>query len=196
MVLEHSTTVKRSICQPTPVFLPGEFHGQRSLLGYSPWGREQSDSTERLHFHTLPLICARHFPCPRSVIPCDNLGELSLLLFPCSIKLLSLPGHKIRETQVHMVPTAFGCWPWISCELGLLYLPAFPSLEEPDLADTPSRRYSGSLRVRVDTSLRRSSCQEECVCTGGLGPGRREDERMLRTGRWPSLPLPLPLGEP
>ena len=25
--------------QPTPVFLPGEFHGQRSLMGYSPWGR-------------------------------------------------------------------------------------------------------------------------------------------------------------
>ena len=26
--------------QPTPVFLPGEFHGQRSLVGYSPWGRK------------------------------------------------------------------------------------------------------------------------------------------------------------
>ena len=30
---------------PTPVFLPGEFHGQRSLVGYSPWGRKQ-DMTE------------------------------------------------------------------------------------------------------------------------------------------------------
>ena len=29
--------------QPTPVFLPGESHGQRSLIGYSPWGREESD---------------------------------------------------------------------------------------------------------------------------------------------------------
>ena len=28
---------------PTPVFLPGEFHGQRSLAGYSPWGRKESD---------------------------------------------------------------------------------------------------------------------------------------------------------
>ena len=36
--------------QPTPVFLPGEFHGQRSLVGYSPWGRKESDTTERLHF--------------------------------------------------------------------------------------------------------------------------------------------------
>ena len=32
--------------QPTPVFLPGEFHGQRSLLGYSPLGRKESDMTE------------------------------------------------------------------------------------------------------------------------------------------------------
>ena len=32
--------------QPTPVFLPGEFHGQRSLAGYSPWGHKESDMTE------------------------------------------------------------------------------------------------------------------------------------------------------
>ena len=37
--------------QPTPVFLPGESHGQRSLVGYSPQGRKESDTTERLHFH-------------------------------------------------------------------------------------------------------------------------------------------------
>ena len=33
---------------PTPVFWPGEFHGQRSLAGYSPWGHKESDMTERL----------------------------------------------------------------------------------------------------------------------------------------------------
>ena len=32
--------------QPTPVFLPGESHGQRSMVGYSPWGRTESDMTE------------------------------------------------------------------------------------------------------------------------------------------------------
>ena len=32
--------------QPTPVFLPGESHGQRSLVSYSPRGREESDTTE------------------------------------------------------------------------------------------------------------------------------------------------------
>ena len=47
--------------QPTPVLLPGKFHGQRSLVGYSPWGRRESDTTERLHFHFLSVrsfICA------------------------------------------------------------------------------------------------------------------------------------------
>ena len=38
---------------PTPVFLPGESHGQRSLAAYSPWGHKESDRTERLtHSHT------------------------------------------------------------------------------------------------------------------------------------------------
>ena len=37
--------------QPTPVFLPGKSHGQRSLVGYCPWGRKESDTTERLHFN-------------------------------------------------------------------------------------------------------------------------------------------------
>ena len=33
--------------QSTPVLLPGKYHGQRSLVGYSPWGRKESDVTER-----------------------------------------------------------------------------------------------------------------------------------------------------
>ena len=36
----------RRAWQPTPVFLPGECHGQRSLEGYSPWGHKQLDMTE------------------------------------------------------------------------------------------------------------------------------------------------------
>ena len=35
---------------PTPVLLPGKSHGRRSLIGYSPWGCKESDTTERLHF--------------------------------------------------------------------------------------------------------------------------------------------------
>ena len=33
--------------QPIPVFLPGESHGWRSMVGYSPWGRKESDTTEQ-----------------------------------------------------------------------------------------------------------------------------------------------------
>ena len=41
---------------PTPVLLPGKSHGRRSLVGCSPWGRKESDTTERLHFH-FSLSC-------------------------------------------------------------------------------------------------------------------------------------------
>ena len=42
----------RKICgsrkwQPTPVFFPGKFHGQKSLVGYRPWSRQESDATAR-----------------------------------------------------------------------------------------------------------------------------------------------------
>ena len=37
--------------QSTPVLLPGESYGGRSLVGYSPWGRKEANTTERLHFH-------------------------------------------------------------------------------------------------------------------------------------------------
>ena len=39
--------------QPTPVFLPGKFHRQRSLVGYSPWGHQELDKTEHTHILTV-----------------------------------------------------------------------------------------------------------------------------------------------
>ena len=42
--------------QPTPVFLPGKSHGQRSLAGYSPWGPKELDMTEHACTHTQGLI--------------------------------------------------------------------------------------------------------------------------------------------
>ena len=47
---------RRRQWHPTPVLLPGESHGWRSLVGCSPWGRWESDTTERLHFH-FSLSC-------------------------------------------------------------------------------------------------------------------------------------------
>ena len=67
----HSSVSKESICnaggprsiprsgrspgQPTSVFMPGEFHGQRSLAGYSSWGLKELDTTERLRHTSSPL---------------------------------------------------------------------------------------------------------------------------------------------
>ena len=50
------STCWRRRWHPTPVLLPGKSHAWRSLVGYSPWGHEESDTTERLHFH-FSLSC-------------------------------------------------------------------------------------------------------------------------------------------
>ena len=50
----------RSKWQPTPVFLPGKFRGQRSLAGYSPWGHKELDMTEGRSTRTLNLYGAIH----------------------------------------------------------------------------------------------------------------------------------------
>ena len=47
---------RRTQWHPAPVLLPGESHGPRSLVGCSPWGREELDMTEWLHFH-FSLSC-------------------------------------------------------------------------------------------------------------------------------------------
>ena len=42
--------------KPIPVLLPGESHEGKSLVGYSPWGRKKSDTTERLHFTSARFL--------------------------------------------------------------------------------------------------------------------------------------------
>ena len=48
--MDTDTEAWRRQWQPTPVLLPGKSHGRRSLVGYSPWSLEESDTTEQLHF--------------------------------------------------------------------------------------------------------------------------------------------------
>ena len=80
--------------QPTPVLLPGESHGGRSLVGYRPRGRKESDTTEQLHFthcyktpyQILPgwdtQFESRGSPCP--LLP----GKVIKLFFPAESKTL------------------------------------------------------------------------------------------------------------
>ena len=60
--LEHlrNERVSHTVVQPTPVFLPGESHGQRSLVGYSPWGRKELDMTEWLSTQRENFIFIHH----------------------------------------------------------------------------------------------------------------------------------------
>jgi len=67
--------------QPTPVFLPEKFHGQRSLAGYSPWSHRVSDTTERLSTHrNIGYRC---------------LFESQLLILLCMYLEVKLLGHMI-----------------------------------------------------------------------------------------------------
>ena len=50
-IIQSTAIFWRRQWHPPPVLLPGKSHGQRSLVGWSPWGHEESDRTEWLHFH-------------------------------------------------------------------------------------------------------------------------------------------------
>ena len=55
-LVDSAVSTWRRQWPPTPVLLPGKSHGWRSLVGCSPWGHKESDTTERLHFH-FSLSC-------------------------------------------------------------------------------------------------------------------------------------------
>ena len=68
----------RRAWKPTPVLLPGESNGQRSLVGYSPWGLKEWDTTEHACTHTHTHT---HTPLPSSLI------LSSLLTLPSSLNV-------------------------------------------------------------------------------------------------------------
>ena len=47
--------------QPTPVFLPGKFHGQRRLAGYSPWVQKDLNVTELTHTRVCVRVCVNGY---------------------------------------------------------------------------------------------------------------------------------------
>ena len=76
---------------PTPVLLPGKSHGQRSLVGCSPWGHEESDTTGNFtftfHFHALEKEMATHSSVLAWKIP--GTGEPG--------RLPSMGSHRVRH---------------------------------------------------------------------------------------------------
>ena len=75
---------------PTPVFLPGEFHGQKSLAGYSPWGCKELDMTERLT-HSLSMFSSVAQLCPTLCDPMD-----------CSTPGFLVHHQLLEPTQTHV----------------------------------------------------------------------------------------------
>ena len=76
----YFTSMWRRQWHPTPVLLPGNSHGRRSLVGCSPWGREESDTTERLHFHFFTFLHWRRKWQPTPVfLPGESQGRGSLV---------------------------------------------------------------------------------------------------------------------
>ena len=59
---------RRRKWRPTPVLLPGKSHGMRSMVGYSPWGRKESDTTERFHFGVLAIYGYMHTGMPKHTL--------------------------------------------------------------------------------------------------------------------------------
>ena len=105
---------RRREWQPTPVFFPREFHGQRSLAGCSPWGHKESDTTEQLtHIHTQEIYRNdnKHPPLGSRGWPLCHTGFLSLshLTHTCKhfaqhllLRLASLRTQIPRHRTVHL----------------------------------------------------------------------------------------------
>ena len=109
---------------PTPVLLPGKSHGWRSLVDSSPWGRKESDTTERLHFH-FSLACigeGNGNPLQCSCLENPRKGEPGGLLSMGSqslIRLKRLSSSSIHECESwsikkaeHQRIDAFELWFW------------------------------------------------------------------------------------
>ena len=87
--------------QPTPVFLPGESHGQRSLEGYSPWGLKELDTTK----HTEPVASFIHPSAHPSIHQCIL---SNLLHVRCSLGSWG----KQNENMAEMIPACICIQRW------------------------------------------------------------------------------------
>ena len=88
---------RRREWQPTPVFLPGKSHGQRSLACYSPWGCKELDMTEQLTKHTHSWIISKNY---LSFLPptLQMLGKQDILYIVSALQGLII-WRRIRITK-------------------------------------------------------------------------------------------------
>ena len=146
--------------QPTPVLLPGESHGQRSVVGYSPWGHKESDTTE----HT-----AQAFDC----VDHNKLWKI--------LKEMGTPGHltyllrNLYAGQEATVRTGHGITDWFQIRKGVHqgcilspclfnlyadYIMRNAGLEEAQAGIKITRRNINNLRYADDTTFMAESDEE------------------------------------
>ena len=126
----------RSKWQPIPVFLPGEFHGQRSMTGYSPRGHKESNTTEQLSTHTFSSQTPQTTERNLTVKPAQQCGTASrsgkkILLNEILLRVRAKPPNSVflpsscamclleSELQPILIPVAFP-------KAGLLHIHSFP----------------------------------------------------------------------
>ena len=103
LIFVNYTFIWRRRWHPTPVLLHGKSHGQRSLVGCNPWGCQESDTTEQLHFHALEKEMATHSSILAWRIP--GTGEPSGLL---SMGLHKV-GHDWSDLAAYFHKAVFKC---------------------------------------------------------------------------------------
>ena len=155
---------RRRQWQPTPVLLPGESHGRRSLVGCSPWGSKELDTTERLHFHFSlscigegngnPLQCsclenprdcgawwAAVYGVAQSWTRLKRLSSSSM-----SFESVMPSSHLILGRPLLLLPSVFLSIRVFSSELALwIWWPKYWSF-----SISPSNEYSGLISFRID----------------------------------------------
>ena len=89
--LDWEDTLNRKL-QPISVFLPGKFHGQRSLVGYSPWGCKESDMTEHA-CKTAQNIEKKYIEKNGGLLSFSNLNDHSNCLRNCFKSTVSQPSY-------------------------------------------------------------------------------------------------------
>ena len=90
-------TLWRREWQLTPAFLPGEFHGQRNLAGYSPWGCKESDKNEQLTLGMKKCLTSSDIHKCREEPPCHTLFSLIMLAKVKTQKSTCWPGLRNRH---------------------------------------------------------------------------------------------------
>ena len=125
----------RRAWQPTLAFLPGESHGQRSLAGYSPWGCQESDTTEVTEcIHTGRNECSWEFWNYWEVFQ-DNFSDFFYLPFLVSLTAVKNPQSEsylfLNHRYQSILPSKFSagknvCFPESQTHISACFKDAFP----------------------------------------------------------------------